>query len=281
MKNILLEEATLSVVRILPAKRFMSNPPTAHESSPGVRPAPATPAAQGHPGSFIALLRGSSIPIAIAVLAALFIVLTVIVVRDFPRPIPWDVSITHELQEFPTATVGVFLEAVSWPGFAPWNWVIAGVLVLFMLLRRWFAEAAFMALAAAGGLTAEVIKMFIDRPRPSPDLVRVTAELHSYSFPSGHVTGYVTTFGFLFYLVYTLLPHKVPLRWLLLTVLAIGIILVGPSRVYMGQHWASDALAGYALGFTYLLIVIGIYRWWLKRHPKVPVTDRSAPAEPR
>jgi membrane-associated phospholipid phosphatase len=36
----------------------------------------------------------------------------------------------------------------------------------------------------------------------------------------------------------------------------------------MGAHWASDVLAGYALGFAYLLVIIELYRAWQKRHPK-------------
>ncbi len=56
-----------------------------------------------------------------------------------------------------------------------------------------------------------------------------------------------------------------PLRYFILALCVALIVLVGPSRVYMGQHWASDALAGYALGFAYLLILIQAYRLWLKR----------------
>ena len=65
---------------------------------------------------------------------------------------------------------------------------------------------------------------------------------------------------------------SVPLK---LIVLGLAILLVGPSRVYMGQHWASDALAGYTLGFAYLLVTITVYRWWLQRHPKPPTPPKE------
>jgi undecaprenyl-diphosphatase len=128
------------------------------------------------------------------------------------------------------------------------------------------------------------VKIVIDRPRPSPDLVHVVQELHSYSFPSGHVTGYVCLFGFLFYLAYTLLPHTDRRRLPLLVGMALPVVLIGVSRVYMGQHWASDALAGYALGFAYLLIVIEAYRAWLRRTntktAAVPAKDQGPGTRP-
>jgi undecaprenyl-diphosphatase len=167
--------------------------------------------------------------------------------------------------------VGDLLVAISWPGFSPWNWLLMAAILFFMVWQRWYIEAVFTAIAAAGGLLAEVVKVLVDRPRPTPEFARIAYELHSFSFPSGHVTGYVTLFGFLFYLAYTLLPRPSIVRRLLLLMLGTGIVLVGASRVYMGQHWSSDALAGYALGFAYLLVVIEVYRAWLQRHPKSAV----------
>ncbi len=238
--------------------------------------APASP----HPGTFWALLRGEAILFAVAIMTGLFILLTALVLNSNLQPTSWDTSVTQELQELPLVPVGNVLIAVSEPGFAPWNWVIVGLIVAFMLLMRWFPEAIFTALAGVGGLSAEVIKNFIDRPRPPSNLA--VHVLNSYSFPSGHVTGYVALYGFVFYLAFTLLPRRSLFKWLILVVTAGLIVLVGPSRVYMGQHWASDALAGYALGFTCLLIVVELYRWWLKRHPKAPVgSPPNAPAQAR
>ena len=78
----------------------------------------------------------------------------------------------------------------------------------------------------------------VGRPRPSQDLVRVVNELSETSFPSGHVVHYVTFYGFLFYIFFT---HLRPGRWraLVLDVLALLVLLIGPSRVYMGAHWPS------------------------------------------
>jgi undecaprenyl-diphosphatase len=221
-----------------------------------------------HPGSIIALARGRLPIVAVLLLAVIFTLVTMIVVRVDLLPTPWDIGITHEIQEFPFVPVGQVLVWISVPGFTPWNVLIPAVIILFMLWQRWRIEALFTAIATGGGVLAELVKVIIDRPRPTPEFVRVYAELSSYSFPSGHVTGYTMLYGFIFYLAYTLLPRRSVARWVILVVCGVLVALVGVSRVYMGQHWASDALGGYALGFAYLLLVIEVYRLVLDRRAK-------------
>ncbi len=239
----------------------------------GAAPARARRGVWWHPGSLVALLRGRAVLAAFVLLTLLFSTLTVLVIQADLRPTPWDIYITHELQELPEP-VGVVLEWVSLPGFSPWVYLMVAGILAVLLAGRWFTEAAFTALAAAGGFTSDIVKDLIDRPRPTPDLARIAGELHSYSFPSGHVTEYTALFGFLFYLAYTSMARTSPLRWAMMALTALLIVLVGPSRVYMGQHWASDALAGYALGFAYLLGVVQLHRLWLRRRISTALSAR-------
>ena len=104
------------------------------------------------------------------------------------------------------------------------------------------------------------LKSLIDRPRPSADLVNVINQLKDYSFPSGHVLFFTTFFGFLLFLAYTLLK---PSWWrMVLLVMLVGMVaLIGPSRIYEGQHWASDVVGAYLLGSVWLALSVLIYRW--------------------
>jgi undecaprenyl-diphosphatase len=255
----------------------MSNPPAtpakSNESPSGApaplpAPAPPTPLSTPQPSArnYLAFFRGRIVFLTVLVLAVFFTLITLIVLRADLQPTPLDITVTHEVQEIPSVPFGSLLVYVSDPGFQPWNWLIVGGLVVVVLfILRSPVEALFIALAGAGGLLAEVVKNLVDRPRPSPDFATVLGVLKSYSFPSGHVTSYSILYGFLFYLVFVHLPRPNPLRMPLLVLFVLLIVLIGPSRIYMGQHWASDVIAGYALGFAYLLLLIEAYRLWLQR----------------
>src|SRR5262249_35671293 len=108
-------------------------------------------------------------------------------------------------------------------------------------------------------LLTNAIKFIVARARPTPDVVHVYEYPTNCSFPSGHVTSYMALYGFLFYLVYTLM-RPTPLRSALLIVLGALIGLVGLSRVYLGAHWASDVFGGYCLGFFWLALTIYFHR---------------------
>lgn len=250
----------------------MTNSTIAEPAPPGPGAEQARP--QGRLSSWIGLLRGQALLVSVAVLVVLFGVVLSLVLRADLLPTWWDIVVTHEIQELPYP-LGQALLWVSEPGFAPWNWLLPIVAVLVMLAFRWRVEAMFLALSAAGGFTAELVKALVHRPRPLPEFANISFPLHTYSFPSGHVTGYVTFFGFAFYLAYILLPRNNPLRWAILIISGLMVALVGVSRVYMGQHWASDALAGYFIGFAWLLLVIQLHRAWLGRKAAKAATPQE------
>ena len=166
-----------------------------------------------------------------------------------------DLQITQAIQSITSPWFGGIMRLVSWPGFLPQSIIITVTiaLVLYLYGLKW---ETFVSLAAAlfSGATNELIKGFIRRPRPGIDVVDVFAVLDSYSFPSGHVMFYTILFGYVWYLVYTLLKRSL-LRSLFLGVFGFFVLSIGTSRIYLGQHWASDVLGAYLLGG---LILVGI-----------------------
>jgi undecaprenyl-diphosphatase len=65
-------------------------------------------------------------------------------------------------------------------------------------------------------------------------------------------------YGYVCYLAWRYLPAG-PLRLAVMGYCAALIALVGPSRVYLGHHWASDVAAGQMVGFTYLMAMLQVY----------------------
>src|SRR6478672_9209884 len=103
----------------------------------------SAPAPVRRQASWVALVRGAGLVAIFGLLAAIFGLLTLIVLKANLQPTVWDRAITQTIQELPYVPVGAILVAVSFPGFAPWNWIIVGAITLVMLWRRWYPEAAF------------------------------------------------------------------------------------------------------------------------------------------
>jgi len=174
-----------------------------------------------------------------------------------------DLRITQFLQRFNDPYIHGLMVAVSWSGYQGRQWIVALCVAALLLRFRLRIEAACLLISlGAGVLLSNFIKLIVARPRPSPDLVDVYLTHPTWSFPSGHVVTYMTLYGFLFYLVYTLMRRSA-LRSAVLVLLGALIGLVGLSRVYLGAHWASDTLAGYGFGLLCLALMIHLY-WRLK-----------------
>ena len=173
----------------------------------------------------------------------------------------FDLQVSQFIQLINIPFFALFMSLISWPGFLPQSIIITVLLILliYRLGLQW--ESLMMLFAATFSTGVNVlVKDLIQRPRPTVGLVNVISELTSYSFPSGHVMFYLGYFGFVAFLVFSLLKPS-PKRSLLLVVLCSLIILIGPSRIFLGQHWASDVLGAYLLGSLTLVAIIQFYLW--------------------
>jgi membrane-associated phospholipid phosphatase len=190
---------------------------------------------------------------------ALFAVLAVF--AHTYRYFAWDLELERAIQRLSIPGFAALMRATSifGNGVLPWAASVA-VLILF-LVKGHRSEAKGMLMSTAGGeLLNLVVKLVIDRPRPSPEQVRVFQPLGSESFPSGHVMFYVVFFGFLFFVSYALLPRGSFQRRLALFLCAMPVALVGLSRVYLGEHWPSDVMGAYLLGGLWLALSVEVYR---------------------
>jgi membrane-associated phospholipid phosphatase len=181
-------------------------------------------------------------------------------VRTTPS-FPIDVQITQAIQSVDSPLFAGFMRLISWPGFSPNSMIITLVIamVLYVYGLHWESVTSLVA-SISSGLANQLIKNIIQRPRPSLDIVNVFAVLDSYSFPSGHVMFYTILFGYIWYLGYTLLKPSI-MRSFLLGLFGIFILLVGVSRIYLGQHWASDVLGAYLLGGLILVAIVLLHQW--------------------
>lgn len=142
-------------------------------------------------------------------------------------------------------------------------------LVLALAWRRRFRESIFAAVALGGSALLNIAtKQVFARVRPA--LWESIAPESSYSFPSGHAMGSMTL-G----MVLLLLAWPTRWRWFALAAMAFFVPMVGLSRVYLGVHYPSDILAGWAAAMVwavgcYGLMFYGRLRPWQPRGHAVP-----------
>ncbi|GAA2785497.1 phosphatase PAP2 family protein [Saccharopolyspora taberi] len=148
--------------------------------------------------------------------------------------------------------------------------LVAAVIVPAPEHRR---RAAVTALVAVAGIIALVnaIKLVVGRARP--DLALVLVETDSASFPSGHAAQSAAACAAIAHLVAAHRPERA-LRITAWPVAAAVVLVVGYSRLYLGAHWLTDVLGGYALGTAWTAAVITA----LHRPPRVTAARFGAPA---
>lgn len=210
------------------------------------------------------------------VLAAgvVLIALTLIAGQSDPNVV--DLAATRALQRIDHPAFAALMYMVSWFGFSPQNLIMPLVLAGLFAVRRLWVEALWILGSQGASLVTVTLKDIVHRARPSPDLVGVLAPLQDPSFPSGHVIQYTALFGTTFFLMYVLARRSAP-RTAALVALAIPIVLVGPSRLYLGQHWLSDVLGGYAVAAMLLAPYCWAYARWRLEARRSP-RDGTRPA---
>lgn len=201
--------------------------------------------------------------VALIVIASAFAALTFLV-KTMPS-FAIDLQVTKAIQLINFPYFAWLMTVVSWAGFGPQVTIITGLIIflIFALGLRWETVMALIAAVFSTAINI-LVKDLVQRPRPTVNLVNVIDTLNSYSFPSGHVMFYVGFLGFIGFLVFTLLKPSLK-RSLLLVVIGVPIALIGISRIYLGEHWASDVLGAYLLGSLTLVAIIQCYLWGKKR----------------
>ena len=136
-------------------------------------------------------------------------------------------------------------------------------------------HAAVMVLASIGTglLLSHGLKFGFARPRP--DLVPHGATVYTASFPSGHAT----MAAVVYLTLGVLLARTEARRRVRVYILAVAVLitaLVGVSRVYLGVHWPSDVLAGWAAGTAWALLC-WLAMLWLQERGQVEEPNEDEP----
>jgi undecaprenyl-diphosphatase len=166
-----------------------------------------------------------------------------------------DREVFNQLQALRRDWLDAIMVAVTELGGA-WVTLPLGIVVASWLLatHRRAAAAYWIGAYIASRLSVMVLKTTLGRDRP----INLYEGWEAYSFPSGHATISMVAYGFL----WVLLGSRQP--WLARSALFAGAVvligLIGFSRLYLGVHWLSDVIAGFALGLGWITLLALAYR---------------------
>lgn len=141
--------------------------------------------------------------------------------------------------------------------FSPTGFRLVGLVVIVVaLVRRNLRAGLFVLLTVElSGVIIEVAKRLADRPRPETALSPVS----STSFPSGHSLGAMVGVLGLLVVVLPMLTRTAQVWLIVLGVLIVAA--VGFGRVALNVHYPSDVVAGWALGYAYVVLWMQILRF--------------------
>lgn len=163
-----------------------------------------------------------------------------------------DEAVLAWFRQFASPPLDVTMRAITSLG----SEAVAVFLVLLLaylgIRRRWGAAVGSLLVTVGAQLLNNVLKDLFHRTRPAP--VDALIPSQAFSFPSGHVMVAAAFYAFLAYLGWRLFHGWRQRAWVGL--LAVLLVLIGISRLYLGVHYLTDVVAGYLAGFIWTDAVI-------------------------
>ena len=147
---------------------------------------------------------------------------------------------------------------MSYAGDVVWFLPLAALAVA-LLMRRWLAASFILLASLTSVFIGEALKLLVASPRPPAELVRVVDPQQGYGFPSITAFLSVVLLGMIVYLIWQ------PRRPVVVGILPLVVLLIGLSRMYIGEHWATDVVGGWLFGGAWLLVLMAAHRWWVFR----------------
>lgn len=187
------------------------------------------------------------------VCASLFLVLTKeVITRD--AWVQLDLAVFNLLQTLRTTPASHLMIGITELGSLPVRLALILAVSAWLISQRCWRTARYWVLLT--GISEGVVRLLVlvtGRARP----IDLYSGLNHFSFPSGHATSSMVIYGFLAYLIASRQSSK---TWTpIAAITALGIVLIGISRLYLGANWLSDVLASWTFGAAGLAFSIFVY----------------------
>lgn len=149
--------------------------------------------------------------------------------------------------------------------------IIIVAIVSLVVLKKWKYILQIFIVMVISSLSNLVLKRFINRSRPTIEHLVI---VESLSYPSGHAMAAMSFYGFLMYLFYKMKMNAF-IKYLGMILIAILILSIGLSRIYLGVHYPSDIIAGFIAGIIWVVFCILVFNIIevFRRDPQTKAVD--------
>ena len=192
--------------------------------------------------------------IIIGILLTFLIILTTLVIQK--KTSSWDNSIYQSMMYFKTPTLDAIMKTITSLGNTIPVLCVTCIIMVYLTKKERYLFACSIITTV---LSNQIIKRIVRIPRP--DHLRLVKE-SGFSYPSGHAMIAIGLYGLLLYLINKKVRDKRK-RIIGNILLAIIIIGIGISRVYVGVHNPSDIIGGYLL--STIILICNITYWTNRR----------------
>jgi undecaprenyl-diphosphatase len=133
--------------------------------------------------------------------------------------------------------------------------ILAVSLAALAVARKWRSALSLASIVLGGRIAVELLKLAVDRPRPhfGPYPVAIA----SLSFPSGHAANSMMTF-----LALALVAAPDGNRPKAIVAAVLASLVIGSTRPFLGVHWPSDVIGGWAFAIAWVIAGIQLSRRW-------------------
>ena len=157
------------------------------------------------------------------------------------------------VHRFASPTLTATMRGVSFVGSTIFLTTATVAMFLWFLSRKWRREAWLLGITMLGAaILNTTLKLTFRRPRPVPFFNLLPPE--SYSFPSGHSLASFCFFGALATILTARIDNR-QINFVTWMCSALIVLWIGLSRIYLGVHYTTDVLAGFAAALIWIAVI--------------------------
>jgi len=194
--------------------------------------------------------------ISLCVSFGLYLILLGLVVSKVSFIINFDARVSELISAARPESIISLMQAITRLGNGVIPTVLTVIACLILVLKNKLKDTLFFSGTMLSGLLLKSLnKILVDRLRPLDGIIAVTES----SFPSGHAMLSLLFFSLAAFYIHPLCKSKRE-QHLLSWAVAVIVLLIGFSRIYLGVHWFTDVLGGYLLGIAWLSLALLAYK---------------------